>query len=96
MLNNKMDEYLLYNDEEELISRNYLIFMEERFSYKTTNETNDNNNSLSKNTFGSSSSSSINTQQTSSLSTIDPLIIKAKLYILEILEVYILTVFLNL
>jgi hypothetical protein len=85
----KMEDYLLYNEEEELVSRNYLIFLEERFSSKA-NETNEGGNSSSKSTFGSSSSS-VNLQQATNAPIFDALIIKAKLYILEILEVHILT-----
>ena len=82
----------MYNDEEELISRNYLIFLEERFSFKTLNETNDNNsnnNNNARSTFGCQFSSNSIIQQPQIVSTSDPLIIKAKLYIIEILEVHI-------
>jgi hypothetical protein len=64
--------------------------LEERFSFKALNETNDNNNNNnSRSTFGLPLSSNSIIQQPQLVSTSDPLIVKAKLDILEILEVHI-------
>ncbi|CAF0720089.1 unnamed protein product [Brachionus calyciflorus] len=84
---NKLEDYFLYNEEEESVSRNYLMLIEDRFSAKTTEES-QSNESVS--TFGNKStvSQGSNSQNGSALifTHADKLIIKAKVYILEILE----------
>lgn len=79
-----MDEFGLNgsNEDDELVSRSYLIFLEERAMLKTAaSET------QLQAKANQSSASITNLQQTQPVQTLDRLIIKAKLYILEILEV---------
>ena len=82
-----MDEYFLYNDEEQTVSRNYLLFLDDRFSSKTLDET-AHNSSMSNDGNGSSQLSELSASSNNASSrSSDKLIIKAKVYILEILEV---------
>lgn len=90
---NRMDDFFLYNEEEEGVSRNYLMLLEDRFSAKSLDETESLVESSSS-TFGnktkiaSSSTSANNTSNSKKFKHADKLIIKAKVYILEILEVF--------
>ena len=81
-----MDEYFLYNDEEQTVSRNYLLFLDDRFSSKTLDETAHSGN-IGNDGNGSSQLSELTTSSSTSFRSSDKLIIKAKVYILEILEV---------
>ena len=101
-LNDKKDDFFLYNDEEQQVSRNYLSFLHERFAAASLSSASENDltalNNGSKMIERSSSNKkltmlnelTITTQlfsQTGSLKY-DNFIIKAKIYILEILEVF--------
>ncbi len=80
----------MYSDEEQIVSRNYLLFIEDRFKNQSGNESSQTNESSNLNTtFGSSDQSSNTDSSTSEIKykPADKLIIKAKVYILEILEV---------
>lgn len=85
---NKLEDYFLYNEEEESVSRNYLMLIEDRFMAKVAEDSQTNE---SASTFGNKNSvvpgSSGNNQSTNILTHADKLIIRAKVYILEILEV---------
>ncbi len=86
---NKIDDYFMYSDEEQIVSRNYLLFLEDRFSSKS-NDAPIENNSNSNSTFGSNqfgNNSDDSSEATVKFKPADKLIIKAKVYILEILEV---------
>ncbi len=86
---NKIDDYFMYSDEEQIVSRNYLLFLEDRFSSKTNNDapidSSNSNSTFGSNQFGSDSDDPSET--TVKFKPADKLIIKAKVYILEILEV---------
>lgn len=93
-----MEDYFLYNEEEEGVSRNYLMFLEDRFSSKAIEDAHSitDPSAASTSTFGNKSSTTPSSPTTSSNSApsshkyrhADKLIIKAKVYILEILEVF--------
>ncbi len=82
---NKIDDYFMYSDEEQIVSRNYLLFLEDRFSSKN-NEVSIDNNTNTNSTFGSNQSND-SSETTVKFKPADKLIIKAKVFILEILEV---------
>jgi hypothetical protein len=82
----------MYSDEETIVSRNYLLFLEDKFNSKTEDEYLLNEAATSNTTFGNASNSSSNSGSSANSSNTkfkpaDKLIIKAKVYILEILEV---------
>lgn len=84
----------MYSDEETIVSRNYLLFLEDKFNSKTEDEylLNEVAAATSNTTFGNTSNSSSNSGSSANSSNTkfkpaDKLIIKAKVYILEILEV---------
>jgi hypothetical protein len=85
-----------FNDDEQIISRNFLMFMDTAKSDHNSDENNNNSsaggeNSKSNNGFGSSNESYDSIASIDSNSNFRPsdkLIIKAKIYILEILEVF--------
>lgn len=95
-----LDDLCLFNDEEETVSRNYLMIIEGRLSSKSTTAANDstsNNNNTNNSTFGHIPSLQDSTaggvlsgddHEPSFFMPGDKLIIKAKVYILEILEVF--------
>ncbi|RNA30999.1 inositol 1-4-5-trisphosphate receptor isoform X6 [Brachionus plicatilis] len=84
---NKLEDYFLYNEEEESVSRNYLMLIEDRFMAKVAEES---QASESASTFGTKNlivqGSSSTNQSANLLTHADNLIIKAKVYILEILK----------
>lgn len=87
---NKLEDYFLYNEEEESVSRNYLMLIEDRFTAKVAEESQTNESASTfgnKNLLSQSSSTNSPSNSTNLLTHADKLIIKAKVYILEILEV---------
>ena len=93
----KLDDFFLYNDDEQIISRNFLLFLDDRMSALAKDEESSgvSGTSSGKNqTFGGQGSDDISAGLHSS-KQFDKLIIKAKVYILEILEVYLVTNFEN-
>lgn len=87
---NKLEDYFLYNEEEESVSRNYLMLIEDRFMAKVAEDSQTNESASTfgnKNSVVTGSSGNNQSSSTSILTHADKLIIKAKVYILEILEV---------
>lgn len=97
---NRWDDFFLFNDEEETVSRNYLMIMDGRLSSSKTTVNESSGVTVQGGYSGDTTSSSTfghipSLQDTGDSSDAEPsffmpgdkLIIKAKVYILEILEV---------
>lgn len=88
--NEKFHDFIIYTDEETIVSRNFLLFLEERFSLntpKSSESTNDSNNPDNTTNTNTKNNIITNNQTRTIYKPADKLIIKAKVYILEILEV---------
>jgi hypothetical protein len=92
---NRIDDFYLFNDEEENVSRNYLMILEDRLSSKSIADY-QSESSPTTTTFGNAIPSQPSSITSSTIGTSsgsskyrpgDKLIIKAKVYILQILEV---------
>lgn len=82
------DDYFIYSDEEQIVSRNYLLFLDDKFSSTRVGDDDQQNSDMATGFGGSSSSSNMSGGvQSNKFRPGDKLIIKAKVYILEILEV---------
>ena len=87
----KIDDFLIYSDEETIVSRNYLLFLEERFASKSIEDAKFLESSPSgeekRASTGDIASNLYSPPSGGKYKPADKLIIKAKVYILEILEV---------
>lgn len=77
--NEKFQDFIIYTDEETIVSRNFLLFLEERFSLNTPKSSDTSNDSNNPDTATNTKNSIITNNQARTIyKPADKLIIKAK------------------